>query len=602
MALLARLFAVVAAASAVLVFGQTAAVKAASASNCSLYSSFTQIGSNTWLASSTDLANTFVINATEFSAGETIEVQVEWNTNSAVRTVSEMSLSVFDGGTFSLLSGPTNSTNSEGHASSGVAHFAPITLAAASPNNLAFLAKPTFTTSAIANTDVSVSIKCTSAAPPPTPVTVTINQAAAQADPTATPTAVFDVVFSEAVTGFDAVDVNLVAPAGAATTVSGAGANYTVTVTGMTAAGVITASIPAGAAQSAATSTANGASTSTDNSVTYLISSPTTDSAQLDDVQDAATGVAANLASEAITDSVAEEIAAAMSGQVQVMSASEGKVGLVYAPGMGKGTMITPTADVASGGSDMASWRIWSSLRYTDFNSNALDGDQVNAMLGASILFGDGLVAGLVAGYEDQDYEDAANATLRGEGFNIGSYVGGNLGSGLRFDAQVHASFLDYDMASGAVTGSTDATRLIVGGGFAHSFEAGAFTIEPTARFSGTWEWQDAYSDSAAVAHAERDFHFGRLSAGTKIMHRFDLGDGASFTPFVTGFADYRYSGGSAPAQDSLMDGMSARIGLGLDFQAGNGVKASALGEFSGLGLDNNATAKSFKAQVAIPF
>ena len=50
------------------------------------------------------------------------------------------------------------------------------------------------------------------------------------------------------------------------------------------------------------------------------------------------------------------------------------------------------------------------------------------------------------------------------------------------------------------------------------------------------------------------------------------------------------------------MDGMSARIGLGLDFHASNGVTASALGEFSGLGLDNNATAKSFKAQVAIPF
>lgn len=602
MALFARFFAVIAAAFAVLVFGQSAVAEAALASNCSLYPSFTPIGVYQWNASTTDANNTFVIPPTGFSAGETIEVQVGWNTNNPVRTVSEMSLTVFDGATLGPISGPTNSTNSEGNASSGVAQFPSIILAVSSPNDLAFLAKPTFTTTAIANTDVTFSIKCTPAAPPPTPVTVTINQAGAQVDPTTTPTAVFDVVFSEAVTGFTAADVNLVAPAGATAAVSGAGANYTVTVTGMTAAGVITASIPAATAQSSATSSPNGPSTSTDNSVTYQTASPTTNSAQLDDVQDAATGVAANLASEAITDSVAEEIAAAMSGQVQVMSASEGKVGLVYAPGMGKGTMITPTADVASGGSDMASWRIWSSLRYTDFNSNALDGDQVNALVGASILFGDGLVAGLVAGYENQDYQDNVNATLQGEGFNIGSFVGGGLGNGLRFDAQVHASFLDYDMASGPVTGSTDATRLIFGGGFAHSFDAGAFTIEPTARFSGTWEWQDAYTDSAAVAHADRDFHFGRLSAGTKIMHRFDLGDGASFTPFVTGFADYRYSGGSAPAQDSLMDGMSARIGLGLDFHAANGVTASALGEISGLGLDNNASAKSFKAQVAIPF
>jgi hypothetical protein len=327
----------------------------------------------------------------------------------------------------------------------------------------------------------------------------------------------------------------------------------------------------------------------------------TDDSARLDDVQEAATGAAAHLASEHITDSVAEEIGAALSGTVQVVSASEGKVGLVYAPGMGKGSIITPVADVASGETDVASWRIWSSLRYTDFDSDDLEGDQINALIGASFLFGDGLVAGLVAGYEDQDYEDDVNATLKGEGFNFGGYVGGALGNGLRFDAQAHASFLDYDLASGAVTGSTDATRLIVGGGFAHTMQFSALTIEPTARFSGTWEWQDGYTDSAAVFHDARDFHFGRLSAGAKVMHRFDLGDGASLSPFVTGFADYRYSGGDT-TDESLLDGLSARVGLGFDLRASNGLTTSALAEFYGLGLDDNATAKSFKAQLAIPF
>jgi hypothetical protein len=129
----------------------------------------------------------------------------------------------------------------------------------------------------------------------------------------------------------------------------------------------------------------------------------------------------------------------------------------------------------------------------------------------------------------------------------------------------------------------------------------GATTLEPMARFSGTWEWQDGYADSALVDHAARDFNFGRISAGAKIAHRFDLGDGASLSPFVTGQGEYRFSGGDT-TDESLMDGMSARVGLGFDLRASNGITASALAEFYGLGLDNDATAKSFKAQIAIPF
>jgi Autotransporter beta-domain len=337
------------------------------------------------------------------------------------------------------------------------------------------------------------------------------------------------------------------------------------------------------------------------NQVVNALPGTTDFSKRIDDVQEAATGVAATLASDGITDSVAEEIASALSGQVQVFSASEGKVGLVYAPGIGKGTVISPTADLASGENSVAAWRIWSSLRYTDFDSSKLEGDQINALLGASFLFGDGLTAGLVAGYEKQDYEDAVNSTLKGEGFNIGGYAGGTLGNGIRFDAQVHTSFLNYDLASGPVTGETDAKRLIVSGGFAHLMQFGATTFEPTARVNGTWEWQDGYTDSAAVAHGSRNFNFGRIATGAKLAHRFDLGDGASFQPFMTGFADYRFSGGDT-TNESLMDGLSARVGLGAQLNTASGITASVLGELSGLGLKNNALAKSVKAQIAIPF
>ena len=101
------------------------------------------------------------------------------------------------------------------------------------------------------------------------PPTVTINQGSAQTDPTSGSSIVFDVVFSEPVTGFTSTDVVLTGTAGATTAaVLGSGAIYTVTVTGMSVAGTVIATIPAGAAEDAKPNLSL-ASTSTDNTVTW---------------------------------------------------------------------------------------------------------------------------------------------------------------------------------------------------------------------------------------------------------------------------------------------------------------------------------------------
>ena len=98
---------------------------------------------------------------------------------------------------------------------------------------------------------------------------VTINQASSQADPTSATPILFDVVFSEPVTGFDASGVVLGGTAGATSAVvSGGGAVYQVTVSGMAQSGTVTATVPAGVAADAA-GNLNVASTSTDSVVTF---------------------------------------------------------------------------------------------------------------------------------------------------------------------------------------------------------------------------------------------------------------------------------------------------------------------------------------------
>ena len=103
--------------------------------------------------------------------------------------------------------------------------------------------------------------------------TVTINQASGQADPTTASPIDFTAVFSEQITGFDGSDVSLSGTAGATTAVvTGGPVTYSVAVSGMGANGTVIASIPASAAKDAANNN-SAASTSTDNTVTFIANS-----------------------------------------------------------------------------------------------------------------------------------------------------------------------------------------------------------------------------------------------------------------------------------------------------------------------------------------
>jgi hypothetical protein len=107
--------------------------------------------------------------------------------------------------------------------------------------------------------------------------TVTINQGASQADPSSATPIVFTVLFSEPVTGFGNTDVSFTGSTAGGTlaaAVTGSGEQYTVSVSGMTTSGTVVATIPASAAVDA-DNNPTGASTSSDNTVTFNSPPPT---------------------------------------------------------------------------------------------------------------------------------------------------------------------------------------------------------------------------------------------------------------------------------------------------------------------------------------
>ncbi len=105
--------------------------------------------------------------------------------------------------------------------------------------------------------------------------TVTINQSAAQPDPANSQPINFTVVFDQPVIGFTIGDVVITgtASAGVAHVVTGGPTTYYVAVAGMISCGTIIANIPAGVCTNALLQP-NLASTSLDNTVTYLTVNP----------------------------------------------------------------------------------------------------------------------------------------------------------------------------------------------------------------------------------------------------------------------------------------------------------------------------------------
>ena len=181
--------------------------------------------------------------------------------------------------------------------------------------------------------------------------TVTINQAGGQGDPTGVTPITFDVVFSEAVTGFDTSDVALSGSATGKTVsnVSGSGTTYTVSVTA-SGGGTVIATVAAGGALDSFGNT-NFISTSSDNTVTYTTASaPTVTINQAGGQADPTNGAILFdvVFSESVSDFVAGDVTITGTAVANVtdVSPASGTTFTVTVTGLDSGSVI---ADIAAG-------------------------------------------------------------------------------------------------------------------------------------------------------------------------------------------------------------------------------------------------------------
>lgn len=226
----------------------------------------------------------------------------------------------------------------------------------------------------------------------------------------------------------------------------------------------------------------------------------------------------------------------------------------------------------------------WVRGSFTHYDGDAFSGNTWNGVAGLDYLVRDGLLVGVLAGYENGDFDfDTTNGAFEGSGFTAGAYVGMQLSDTIVADAFVTHSWLTYDTRSGTATGTTDATRWLVSLNLTGQYAlAERLVLEPNAQFFYAHENRDAYTLSDATVVAENSVDSGRLSVGPRL--RYSVSDNWTAVASLQGEYDF-----SSETQTNTtlpdFDGMvSARFGLGMDGTFANGWSLNLSGDVGGIG------------------
>ena len=210
--------------------------------------------------------------------------------------------------------------------------------------------------------------------------TVTITQAAGQADPTNTSPINFTVTFSETVTGFASNDISFAGSTVGGTltaVVTGTGPTYNVAVSGMTTAGNVVASVPAGAATDAAGNLSLG-STSTDNTVAFDTIAPMVQSINLVGT------TPTNAASVSWTVLFSKGVTAVDAGDFTLVTTGT-VAGAAITTVSGSGNQYTVTANTGTGNGTLG-LNLVDNDTILDTSANPLGGPGVNGKLHGSEL------------------------------------------------------------------------------------------------------------------------------------------------------------------------------------------------------------------------
>ncbi len=234
---------------------------------------------------------------------------------------------------------------------------------------------------------------------------------------------------------------------------------------------------------------------------------------------------------------------------------------------------------------------IWAEGQYSKFDATAGDGTFAILHAGADYLVTKDLLVGLGTQFDWIDMDAASGpGTADGWGFMVGPYMTAKLTDGLYLDAR-GAWGQSYNHVSpfGTYEDPFDGTRWLATAALIGDFEAGDFSISPTARLSWFRERSEAYVDSLLVPIPSVTTETGIFEFGPTISRKMVMEDGTVFMPFttVTGIWTFEQTNTATAlsSQPGLAEeGIRARVEAGFDVANDKGLSLSLSGHYDGIG------------------
>ena len=338
------------------------------------------------------------------------------------------------------------------------------------------------------------------------------------------------------------------------------------------------------------------------------------DSQRLREMQIAGTQVAAQVSGDAISGAVESAIGEGFEDHCSPLAPSATGFRVTLCPQRDNpqpndGRIVSREFDALSQPPPQR-WLLWSEFRGSELivtgSNSGLTGRQVDGLVGMTYRFTPDALAGVFAGYEFFDYSsDSLGGRLQGNGWTAGGYFGWRFLPGVRLEAAIARSGVDFNGQAGTATGTFPGNRTFVMAGLAGNYKATpTWELEPSAHVYGLREQEAAYTDSLGTLQADHAFSTGRASAGVKATYLWQASDWVIVAPFAGVYADYYFSednsANALPAPIPTLDGLSARLVYGVSFKTLFGPQFALGGELGGIG--GNFTAWTLRARASIPF
>ncbi|MGJ8527888.1 autotransporter outer membrane beta-barrel domain-containing protein [Maritalea sp.] len=239
---------------------------------------------------------------------------------------------------------------------------------------------------------------------------------------------------------------------------------------------------------------------------------------------------------------------------------------------------------------DIGKWDIWSEGSFNIFNDHNTQSGRFGVIhVGADYLLSDDVLLGAKAQIDWMNQAFAStNGKVEGTGFMVGPYATIALGENLFFDISGAWGMSQNAISPfGTYTDHFSTSRWMLDGALSGMYVLDGWTVRPTLAFSYIDENQNPYTDSLNVRIPGQRVAQGEISFAPYVSYDIVLENGGVLTPWLEMKGHYAFQASgtlSSKSYSDALNGFSASIGTGVDWNSINGSSISVSGQYDGIG------------------